>query len=47
MSCLTTPKLAGKAPLTESERVQAALAIDNLLKKTDVKVTYEGKLEKN
>ena len=50
-----TERLAGHADLkttmqyycqvTESERAQAALAIDNLLKKTDVKVTYGGDLE--
>lgn len=49
-----TQRLAGHADLkttmqyycqvTENERAQAALAIDNLLKKTDVKVTYGGDL---
>jgi integrase len=52
-----TQRLAGHADLkttmqyycqvTENERAQAALAIDNLLKKTDVKVTYGGDLEQN
>ncbi|MGD8500655.1 MAG: site-specific integrase [Phycisphaerales bacterium] len=52
-----TQRLAGHADLkttmqyycqvTESEKAQAALAIDNLLKKTDVKVTYGGDREQN
>jgi integrase len=50
-----TQRLAGHADLkttmqyycqvTENERAQAALAIENLLKKTDVKVTYGGDLD--
>ena len=50
-----TQRLAGHADLkttmryycqvTENERAQAALVIENLLKKTDVKVTYGSDLE--
>ena len=50
-----TQRLAGHADLkttmqyycqvTDSERAEAALAIDNLLKKTDVKLTYGSDFE--